>query len=234
MIKVWVTRPEDEEEKLANELRKVGLEPIVEPVIRIEILGNAQAEIDLLTEEDWLVLTSPFAIKTVARPQGTGPRVAVVGPSSASQARNLGFNVQLISPSNDSQGLWQPIVPLAQSRRVCFPRSALAEVPKIDGLDVHAPVIYDVKPRDFDVHVIAQAHIVTFTSPSAVTSVMNKLKTLSLPVVSIGATTSAALRQAGIHNITESKQRNMTALALTAKEVAETLSRSATPPASDA
>jgi uroporphyrinogen-III synthase len=221
MIKVWVTRSEDDEEKLANELRNVGLEPVVEPVLQIEILGDAQSEIASLTDQDWLVLTSPLAIKTVARPKDKGPRVAVVGPSSVILAIGLGFNVRLVSPSSDGQGLWHAITPLAQSRRICFARSALAEVPKIAGLDIQAPIIYDVKPRDFDVQVIAQVHIVTFTSPSAVASVVNKLGVLSLPVVSIGETTSAALRRAGIHNITESKQRSMAAMASAAKAIAE-------------
>lgn len=225
MTTVWVTRLEDDEEKLANELRRVGLEPIVEPVLQIEALSNARSEIASLTSEDWLVLTSPLAIKIVARPNGTGPRVAVVGSSSTSVAKTFGFNVQLTSPSHDAQGLWQALAPLAKGRRVCFPRSALAKVPKIEGLDIQAPIIYDVRPRDFDPHIVARVQIVTFTSPSAVASVMDKLGPLSLPTVSIGPTTSAALRQAGVHNLLEGKQTNMAAVAFAAKEISDQMTK---------
>lgn len=221
MIKVWVTRIEEAEEGLAHQLRKLDLEPIVEPVLQIEFLSDAQAEIASLSVDDWLVLTSPWAIRQLACPTKPGPRIAVVGQSSANLARAAGFNVQLVSPSSDASGLWRAIAPLARDHHVCFPRSALAPVPTISGLHISAPIIYNVLPRDFDTDIVEQVQIVTFTSPSAVSSVMKRVASLALPVVSLGPTTSVALRNAGVTLITEAKQRNMRAVALAAQEVAQ-------------
>ena len=62
---VWVTRDEPPDGPLSTALWNAGLEVVHEPVIekRICHTGSASEAISRLSANDWLVLTSPFAIE---------------------------------------------------------------------------------------------------------------------------------------------------------------------------
>ena len=62
MTRVWVTRAEGEEGELATELRQCGLTPVVEPVLEMHLVHKTLDDIAALQSNDWLVLTSPFAL----------------------------------------------------------------------------------------------------------------------------------------------------------------------------
>ena len=79
MIRVWVTRDEPPDGPLATALIAAGLSPVSEPVLETTTIGDARAELALLDQDDWLVLTSVRAIRAVAQPEARVPRVAVVG-----------------------------------------------------------------------------------------------------------------------------------------------------------
>jgi uroporphyrinogen-III synthase len=195
-------------------LSAVGLEPVLEPVLTTRVLGDAAAEIAVLGADDWLVLTSPRAIRAVALSLARVPRVAVVGEASRQIALELGLRVEFVSPSRDARGLWHHIEQQGAGTKVCFPRSSRSKPPVLVGVDLRSPILYEVNNRAFDVSIASRVEVVTFTSPSAVESVFARIGEFAIPTVSIGPTTSAAIIEAGGRVLLESARREFESLAV--------------------
>jgi uroporphyrinogen-III synthase len=213
MTRVWVTRDEPEGGPLATAIAQVGLVPVWEPVLETRVVGDAAEELAELCPDDWLVLTSPRAIQAVALGPSRVPRVAVVGAASERLAREREFRVQFVSPTGSGEGVWEAMAELAEGRRVCFPRSSLASVPELAGIEVVAPVLYEPRSRAFDRMVIGRVDVAALVSPSAVRSVAERVGRLPIPAASIGPTTSAAVRGAGGEVFVESPDRSFLSLA---------------------
>jgi uroporphyrinogen-III synthase len=218
MTRVWVTRVEGENGELATELRQCGLMAVVEPVLEMHLVHTTLDDVAQLHPDDWLVLTSPFAIRSVAPVIASNQRIAVIGQSSATLAQSLGLIVQLVSPTTNANGLWKHLACQEPRRNICFPRSSLASIPRIDGLHIHAPVLYSVVPRDFDLKVVSRSDVVTFTSSSAVLSVMKRLEKLEIPAVSIGPSTSLVLRHKGVAALVEAEKRTLHSVAIAVRD----------------
>ena len=102
-MRVWVTRDEGPDGALAAALREAGLTPVLEPVIARRAITDAREAIAQLAADDWLVLTSPFAIASVAADVARVPQVAVVGDASRAAADALGFRLALVSSGSRKQ-----------------------------------------------------------------------------------------------------------------------------------
>jgi uroporphyrinogen-III synthase len=213
MIRVWVTRDEPAGGPLATALERAGLVAILEPVLTTAVTGDARPEIESLSPRDWLVLTSPRAVAAAAIPGGPGPRVAVVGESSARLARERGFRVEFVSPTGEADALWRHIAKVARGERVCFPRSSLASPPPLQAIELSAPVIYEVARRAFDRTNAAACDVVAVASPSAVESIAGQLGAVPLPAASIGPATTRALRSAHAALLTEAPRPGFDTLA---------------------
>jgi len=214
MIRVWVTRDEPPDGPLASALKAEGLCPVSEPVLEAFVVGDARTELAALDQDDWLALTSARAIRAVAQPEASVPRVAVVGEVSAQIARELGMRVEYVSSSGDSRALWAHIKEnIAFGSKVCFPCSSRSLAPNLAGAELMAPVLYTVRDRRFDVSVAQRVDVAVFASPSAVHSVVALLGGLSIPSASIGPTTSAAIRKAGGEVLVECPEHSFTSLA---------------------
>jgi len=138
----------------------------------------------------------------------------VGGEASAALAREMGMRVELVSPTGDGAGLWGALAGRVASARVCFPRSSRAEVPRLAGIELLAPVLYEVCDRAFDPLVRGRVDLAAFASPSAVESVCRRLGAIGLPAASIGPTTSAAIRQlTASAPVVEAAERDFAALA---------------------
>lgn len=213
MTCIWITRDEPPNGPLCSEIGKVGLEPLLEPVLTTVVTGDARAEIDELGDDDWLVLTSPRAIATIAPPTRASPRVAVVGEASAVAARARGLRVEFVSPSGAGAALWDHIGRVAQGRRVCFPRSSLSTPPALPDARLTAPVIYEVAERPFDEAAALGCAAAAFASPSAVRSVVSQLGRVPIPAAAIGRTTAAALRDVRASMLAQAEEPTFEALA---------------------
>ena len=77
------------------------------------------------------------------------------------------------------------------------------------GVHVVSPVLYETAPRSWRRGVIEEVDVVAVASPSAVRAV----GALNLPWASIGPTTTAALREAGIEPWVEAAEPSFEALA---------------------
>lgn len=209
-MKVWVTREETDEGPLCAALRAVGLEPVLEPVLKRRVVTDAADEISQLGPDDWLVLTSPYAVNAVAAEPARVPRVAAVAESSRAAARARGFRVELVSPDGTGKSLFAQLRSKVTRGKVCYPRSSLVEPPKSwAGVELLSPVLYETVSRAFDRSVIKNVDVVSVASASAVEAVGK----VDLPFASIGPSTSKALRNLGIEPWVEAPQRSFESLA---------------------
>ena len=163
-----------------------------------------------MTADDWLVLTSVYAVESVAADPARIPCVAVVGEASRSAAEAKGLRVELVSPGGDGASLWDELRGRAKTGRVCYPRSSLAKPPAPWlGVELLCPVLYETVPRAVDRTVVDRVDVVAVASPSAVHAV----GAIELPFASIGPTTSGALRKMGLEPWVEAPERSFTSLA---------------------
>jgi uroporphyrinogen-III synthase len=195
--RVLVTRDEPREGALSRALSGAGLEPVWCPVIERRIVADILPMLAPLRPDDWLVLTSPFAIESIPADM-VRCRVAVVGAASTAAARARGWSVERVSPDGTGQGLWSSLrKDAAGARRICYPRSSVAPEPgAIAGVELTSPILYQALPRPFQPELVQRADVVTLASPSAVERVF---AIRNLPrAAAIGPTTAAALRSHGI------------------------------------
>lgn len=210
-MRVWVTRDEPSDGPLCSALIGQGLEPVLEPVLRRRIIADLSDQIAQLDVDDWLVLTSPFAIKAID-PKGVRCRVAVVGVASQKLAESRGLRVERTSPDQTARGLFRSLdADPARARRVLYPRSSKATPPKCTSIHVDSPVLYETVQVPFDQTIAQRTDVVCLTSPSAAQAVAS-ISPLPL-CASIGPTTTAALRARSIEPWLESPEPNFTQIA---------------------
>jgi uroporphyrinogen-III synthase len=210
MLRVWVTRDENDNGPLSSALREAGLAPVVEPVLVRRVINDCALVIGQLSADDWLVLTSPFAVNAVAREQSRKPNVAVVAESSRVAAEGHGFRVELVSRDGTGEGLFGELRRSVHSGKVCYPRSSLATPPKPwENVEVISPVLYTTEPREFDRGIVGRVNLVTVVSPSAVEAIGN----VDLPYASIGPTTTKALKKLGIKPVIQAAKPEFVSLA---------------------
>ncbi len=209
-MNVWVTREEDHDGPLCQALRAVNLTPVLEPVIKRRVVNECATILQTLGPDDWLVLTSPYAIESVAAEPARIPKVAVVGRPSRELAEKKGLRVELVSPKGGGASLFDELRRRTSSGKVCYPRSSLAKAPQPWGdVDLLAPVLYETAARQFDHTVLKRVDVVAVASPSAV----NAVGPVDLPFASIGPTTSDALRAIGVDPWVEAPEPSLRSLA---------------------
>ncbi len=224
-MRVWVTRDEKPDGPLSTALREAGLSVVHEPVLKRRVVNDAHEAITKLGPDDWLVLTSVYAIEAVAQEAASVPRVAVVGEASRRAAQARGFRVKLVSPRGDGGSLIQALRGQAKGGKVCYPRSSLVKPPDPwPGIELLSPVLYETIARTFDRSVVDRIDVVSVTSPSAVDAIRAPSASAGsfasagapeckLRFASIGTTTSAALRQMGIEPWIEAPDPSFKSLA---------------------
>jgi uroporphyrinogen-III synthase len=209
-MRVWVTRDEPADGPLSTALRAVGLTVVHEPVLERRVLDDAADVLALLGAEDWLVLTSVYAIEAVAAEFARTPQVAVVGEASRRVAAAKGFRVEHVSSGGDAASLFGELRGKATRGKVCYPRSSLAEPPDPwPGIELLAPVLYETCARAFDGGVIDRVDVVSVASPSAVEAI----GVVDRHYASIGPSTSAALRRIGVEPWVEAWEHTFQGLA---------------------
>ncbi len=211
-MKVWVTRDEPADGPLSTALRTAGLVVAHEPVLLRRALTDAREEIVQLGADDWLVLTSVYAIESVAEDVARVPQVAVVSEASRRAAEARGFRVSLVSEENTAKSLLDELFNLAQGKTICYPRSSQATPPNApSGIEVISPVLYKTIARKYRKSIVDEVDIVSVTSASAVRAV----GVVKLLYASIGSSTTTALRKIGVQPWVESPQPNFDSLAET-------------------
>jgi uroporphyrinogen III methyltransferase/synthase len=226
--RVLVTRPRGQSASLAAAIRALGGEPVEIPAVRIEPAADPaplDAALERLDRYDVLLLASANAVDALAaraRARGVllsrpGLRVACVGEPTARAAERAGLPVALVPERPDGEGLAAAVVaalapaglrcllPRSETGREALPDALRAAGAQVDAVDAYRTVAETegadelcrrLEARDLDA--------LTFTSPSTVTGFLAMLRPAAREaagrclVAAIGATTAAALREAGL------------------------------------
>ena len=217
-LSVLVTRPRHQAGALSALLRGAGALAVELPVI--EIVPVEQSELQQLlrnvADYDWLVFTSVNTV-TVIAPQLVNqmplPNIAAIGDATASALRDQGLKVDLVPETFVAESVVDALVERGVAgSRVLLPRAEVARDALPDGLraagaTVDVVSVYQTRrARNVSPQVLAslqagEIDVVTFTSPSTVTNLL-ELTGGTLPAVTrvacIGPVTAEAARDAGV------------------------------------
>jgi uroporphyrinogen-III synthase len=191
-MKVLVTRPAGQDERLAERIVQLGFDVERCPLIEIEPLSDAPIDV---SGYDWLILTSANAATELRRRmRGTPGRVGAIGRATA----DAYGPVDLIAKVSTQEGLLAEVP--APAGRVLFAaaegaRDLIAQVLAADTI-----VLY--RTRELPQTRLPACDLVVLTSPSAARALASSGGDKP-PVASIGPQTSAAARAAGIEVVEE-------------------------------
>lgn len=202
-------------------LAAAGLASTHCPLLRTELV-NSSALADLVARHEyaWIVFTSGRAVAAMKITPVAA--VACVGDSTAQLARDAGFDVQLVPQRQHVKGLIEAFAKLAsQAGRVLYPRSEIAPSTLKEGLQalgfvVDDPVAYRNVPDETGMKAFAagQFDAAAFASPSAVKyAVAAGADMKPMKLFSIGPSTSAAIRDAGLEVCAEALEHSEAGLA---------------------
>ena len=240
--RVLVTQAADSG-RLAGLLRTRGISVWELPTIRIETpeeWRDIDENLRRIASYDWIVFTSVNAVSVVSdRLETIGCdrqviKVAAVGKGTAQVLHEHKWNVDIIPTEFNGATLARELsqhTDLA-GRRVLFPKGDIARPDLPDGLRsagaiVTEVVVYRTLPADIDAGTVMNAlhngdvKVVTFTSPSTAryfasglgVGLLTDVLSSSLRVVSIGPTTTSALRDLGRAPDREADEATMESLA---------------------
>lgn len=192
---------------------------------------------------DWILWTSQNAVRFFAsrlrasgRPESAGANfakvpAAAVGPATAEAAVGEGFRVDYVAKNRTGEALARELAGELPGRRVLLPRSDRADdrLPaalRAAGADVTEVVAYrTAAPNSLDPRVLegvrgGEVDAIVFASPSAFHNLCRWIPAKELAALSprvrfavIGATTSKALREAGVPVEIEARDASAPALA---------------------
>jgi uroporphyrinogen-III synthase len=199
-VRILLTRPEGRNEELAEALRKLGHEVVVEPLIAVEPLGDEPVELD---GYDWLVVTSVVGARELRRRgRGRPGRVAAIGQATAEA---LG-GADLIPAESTQEGLLASLP--RPAGRVLFAGAESARRLLVDEL--HADFVALYRTRELRPEWIPDSDVVVLASPSAARAfaALNR----SCPAVSIGPETTRTAELRGIRVLGEAKTHDLPGL----------------------
>jgi uroporphyrinogen-III synthase len=211
---VLVTRRKEDAERWACELRALGAAAISYPMIQTRRVMDRLPD---LSAYDGLVLTSPTAARyLIELLEGLMPpdmlKIVAVGKETAAALKSIGVQA-LVPPSAHGAkelAVWLPEF-FEKEDLVLYlsARVTAADLRKLvlpSGIVMHRETLYETLPTDPDsLPGIDGRKIdyVVFSSPSTVNNFfkIHKLLPTDARAVSIGRTTAAALRKAGIRDV---------------------------------
>lgn len=209
--RIVVTRAEPDGRRLVERLEALGAQAVLIPAIRIEFADPALLDAALLrlARYQWVIFTSRNAVEAVFRRTSAlaGPKVAAIGPATASELRKHGVEPDLVPREHVAEALLDALGNV-RGLRMLLPRADIARRALVEdlvtrGAQVDEIVVYhtrsDQAPRT-DLHAV---DAVAFTSAS---TVRGFLEAGPVPpgaaVVCIGPITAQAAREHGL-DVTE-------------------------------
>lgn len=230
--RVLLTRTARDNGAWAKALQAAGLVPMEHPCIEREDLDPGDTLATSLATCAWLVLPSPEAVRRLAKLANVpaGVQIACVGPASAEAAVALLGRCELVAERGTIAGLSAELaarlgLDLATPPTVLI-AGAEAGIDSSDdllreaGATVQRVATYRTKPARLapgqapvDLNAIGLDAIL-LGSPSALVGLMNttNVSEASARILTLGPTTSAAVRAAGLGEPVEAKAASLASL----------------------
>jgi uroporphyrinogen III methyltransferase/synthase len=237
--RIVVTRATQQAPVLSEKLRELGADVIEMPATQIARLDLAplRAEIDAISEYDWLIFTSQNAVaiyweQLLGRGRDAralaGLKIAAVGPATAGALLEHGITVDVIPERFVAEGLLEimsarddvagkkVLYVTAEGARDVLQAGLRETGAQVTVIEAYRSVIDGVGAETLARAISAgKVDLATFTSGSAVKGYIEAVGedlALQVPAASIGPQTSDALREAGIEVKVEAEESNIDGL----------------------
>jgi len=227
---ILITRTREQSVKLTAKIRELGGQPILFPTIAIRDPGDFSSldqAIRSIQTYQWVIFTSANGVERFLRRflhvakdirEMRGPKIAAIGPVTASTLVERGIRVDLTADLFVAEGLIEAFRDAAiQGRKILIPRAEKARdiLPAAlaaAGGQVDVVAVYRTeKPANLDVDSVLEMfknrtiHAVTFTSSSTVSNFVDIVGSLRIGellkgvmTASIGPVTTESARQLGL------------------------------------
>lgn len=228
--KILITRAAEDTDRWAHRIEQLGGSPIALPCIRCEILDDPETAERLkqaVASCEWLMLTSVHGVQAAAQLLGAAPdervAIAVVGEQTRREAQKLWGRVELQGDGSGARSLAK----LLAARLNATPRIVVAagdrarrdvdEILQAAGAKVTRVVTYRTVPIGVPEQTIdlqaSGVDVILFASPSAVEGFTRQAEIPpDAKVISIGPTTSQAVRAAGLKVTAEAQSPDLDGL----------------------
>lgn len=229
-IKVLIPRPIGKAEEFSEKLIKLGATPIIFPLIKVEAINTEKLKSTFSTQSyDWIIFTSTVAVEMFFNSIKTTDincKIAVVGTSTKKEIIKLGLKVDFIPSAATAKKLVKEI-PVNKGEKIFIPRSEIAgkgviEVLKKRNVNVTEIATYSNKPVNYTKEQVEEIfsqniNVVTFTSPSTVENFVKllrsyKIKLTNQHLVSIGPSTTAAIKKLYLQADATAEEHNIDGL----------------------
>jgi uroporphyrinogen III methyltransferase/synthase len=240
--RVLVTRTREQASGMVARLRMLGAVPLEFPAIAcspVEDTTELDAVLRTLAEQDWVVFTSANGVTAIferldalvldARAFGRA-RVCAIGPATAAPLRERGIRADLVPPRFTSTEVLTALTGTPEGIRgkaVLLLRADIAPPELTEGLAAAGAHVTNVaayrttaasgRRAELEALLADGLDAVTFTASSTVTHLMEVLGGDTTPlqgalIASIGPSTSATVRAAGLKVDVEAKQHTIQGL----------------------
>lgn len=201
--RIGLTQSRGRLEELGLLLEARGFEtvrrPLIETVIRVDERTRAAAS--ALASLPWLLLTSRASVTALVElgVDLSKPRIGVLGPATAAAVQAAGGRVNALAAPHSAEGLARTFLgqpDAAGPVGVARGNRALDTLERILGeasVVTHSVTVYDTFPRPWEG---GRVDAIVLASPSAVEALPDDVAG-SAHLVTLGATTSAAVRARG-------------------------------------
>jgi uroporphyrinogen III methyltransferase/synthase len=217
--RVVVTRARAQASGLAARLAELGAEVLEAPAITLEELPFRPPD---LAGYDIVCLTSANGVERLLAGDVralAGVTVAAVGSATAAALRRRGIEPDVLPEQAVQESLLDALGEVAGKRVLIATaegaRDVLAAGLRERGAGVDEIALYRTVREPVDAELVLSADLITFTSSSTVTNVLDALdgRDLSgLQAVSIGPVTSGTLRERGVEPLAEADPHDVDGL----------------------
>jgi len=207
---IWISRDLKKDSIFRKVIKKNNHKITDESLIKLD-----SKNINSLPDCNWIFLNSAFALDSILHLKNdfNMKKIAAFGPATAKHIQKNGLNVDFIGLGTPQQ-VAEKFYSIISSKEIVFIPSSNKSLGTVQGilkesnkklLDTYTTILIDKKLKHHD--------LLVFTSPSNVEAFLNSNKISDQKVISIGPSTTSALKNAGIINVFESFESSELALA---------------------
>ena len=211
-LRVIVTRAAEQIEPLAARIEELGHEAVRCPLIELEPTGPDAVD---LSGYDWAIVTSAFGARELARRgRGRWPRVAAIGPGTATALRKHAVEPALVAQVSTQEGLLAELP--RPAGRVLFAGAQGARQLFVDELGADFVPLYRTRelrpqpPPDGDLVVLASSSAASAFAALGV----------EVPAVTIGPETTRTAQGGGVAVVAEADPHDLDGLVAAVAQVA--------------
>lgn len=219
--RVWLTRSDEGNRAWQASVQATGASPISLPCLRFEVLSeSADSAQEMVSGADWVVFSSPRGVRAFSVLNlvlEANQRVACVGEATAAACANLNMRVDQVAKDACASGMADELRAIEgwqSAALVCAadPRPELAELLGAAGKEVRDCPVYATRPAFDEIESVSiqGGEAVFLASPSAFKVLLDKCElSPDAQLISIGPSTSEAIRAAGLTVAAESQTRTV-------------------------